>query len=70
MLNYQKLMAQEPTSYGKMVNDKNQIIEFFEHPFHGDEAEVIAVSVEAKSSCLKYCSKFALCLMAIAFSLC
>ena len=27
-------------------------------------------NVEAKSSCLKYCSKFALCFMAIAFSLC
>ena len=26
--------------------------------------------IEAKSSCLEYCSKFALCLMAIAFSLC
>lgn len=48
MLNYQKLMAQEPVSYGKMVNDKNQIIEFFEHPFYGDEAEVIAVSHDLK----------------------
>jgi len=30
----------------------------------------LPLTVEAKSSCLKYCSKFALCLMAIAFSLC
>ncbi len=41
-------MAQEPTSYGKMINDKGQEIEFFEHPFYGDEAEVIVVSHELK----------------------
>jgi len=32
--------------------------------------QVEPITVEAKSSCLKYCSKYARCLMAIAFSLC
>jgi len=48
MLNYQKLMDLNPTSYGKMTNDKGQEIEFFEHPLLGDEAEVICVSHDLK----------------------
>jgi hypothetical protein len=30
MINYQKLMDRNPTSYGKMINDQGQEIEFFE----------------------------------------
>lgn len=48
MLNYQKLMDKNPTSYGKMINDQGQEIEFFEHPIYGDEAEVIVVCHELK----------------------
>jgi hypothetical protein len=42
-MNYQKLISLNPTSYGKIVNSKNQEIEFYEHPLRGDEAPVIAV---------------------------
>jgi len=48
MLNYQKLMDRNPTSYGKMINDQGQEIEFFEHPIFGDETEVIVVCHELK----------------------
>jgi hypothetical protein len=46
MLNYQKLMDKNPTSYGKMINDQGQEIEFFEHPIFGDETEVIVACHE------------------------
>tara|TARA_R110002126_G_scaffold4749_2_gene24708 strand:- start:195 stop:437 length:243 start_codon:yes stop_codon:yes gene_type:complete len=46
MLNYQKLMDKNPTSYGKMINKQGQEIEFFEHPIFGDETEVIVASHE------------------------
>ena len=52
-MNYQKLMAHKPFSYGKMINDKGQEIEFFEHPLLGDEALVICAchELELASSC-------------------
>jgi hypothetical protein len=43
IMNYQKLMPFNPTSYGKIVNSKNQEIEFYEHPIYGDEYPIIAV---------------------------
>lgn len=43
-LSYEKLMAHNPTSYGKMTNSIGQVIEFYEHPTLGDETEVICVS--------------------------
>jgi hypothetical protein len=48
MLNYDKLMSYNPTSYGKMTNSLGQEIEFYEHPLRGDEAEVICVSHDLK----------------------
>ena len=48
MLNYTKLMAHEPTSYGKIVNSKGQTIEFYEHPLKGDETFVLCVSHDLK----------------------
>jgi len=48
MLNYEKLMLMNPTSYGKMTNSIEQEIEFFEHPTRGDEAFVIIVSHDLK----------------------
>jgi hypothetical protein len=47
-LSYEKLMEHNPTSYGTMVNSIGQVIEFYEHPIHGDMAEVICVSHELK----------------------
>ena len=44
MINYNKLMSHNPMSYGEITNSKGQTIEFLEHPFKGDEAEVICVS--------------------------
>jgi len=43
MLNYKKLMDQNPTVYESMLNSLGQTIEFVEHPTKGDEAEVICV---------------------------
>lgn len=43
MINYEKLMSHNPTSYGKITNSDGQEIEFYEHPLKGDEAEVICV---------------------------
>lgn len=48
MLNYDKLMVQDPTVYGQMVNSLGQKIEFVEHPTRGDEAQVICVCHELK----------------------
>jgi len=48
MLNYEKLMAENPTEYGRMVNSYGQEIVFVEHPIHGDESPVIAVCHELK----------------------
>lgn len=47
-MNYEKLMSWNPTSYGTHTNSKGQIIEFYEHPLRGDEAEVICVCHELK----------------------
>ena len=47
-MNYEKLMSDNPTSYGKIINSKGQEIEFFEHPFRGDEAPVICVCHKLK----------------------
>lgn len=46
--NYEKLMSKNPTSFGTHVNSLGQTIEFYEHPIHGDGAEVICVSHELK----------------------
>lgn len=45
-MDYKKLMENNPTSFGKMMNDKGQLIEFYEHPIHGDEAPIICVCHE------------------------
>lgn len=42
-MNYSKLMQHNPTSYGEMINSLGQFIEFYEHPFKGDEFPVICV---------------------------
>lgn len=49
-LNYTKLMSHNPTSFGKMMNDKGQQIEFFEHPTRGDEYPIIAVLHETQQA--------------------
>jgi hypothetical protein len=46
MLNYTKLIANNPTKYGEMVNSYGQKIEFVEHPTRGDEHPVIAICHE------------------------
>lgn len=45
-INYEKLMALNPTQYGEMVNSIGQTITFYEHPIHGDESPVIAACHE------------------------
>jgi hypothetical protein len=39
-------MKHKPYSLGKFTNSLNQEIEFYEHPIHGDEADVICVCHE------------------------
>lgn len=46
MINYNKLMSKNPTSYGVMMNDKGQQIEFFEHPTLGDMSDIICACHE------------------------
>jgi hypothetical protein len=46
MLNYEKLMAHNPTEYGRMTNSLGQEIVFVEHPLRGDETPVICVCNE------------------------
>jgi hypothetical protein len=46
MLNYKKLMAEQPTIYHEMVNSLGQSIKLVEHPFEGDEYPIIAVCDE------------------------
>lgn len=41
MLNYKKLMDNNPTEYERMINSLGQEIVFYEHPFRGDEFPVI-----------------------------
>jgi len=43
MLNYEKLMVNEPTVYRTFINSLGQTIDFVEHPFKGEDAEVICV---------------------------
>ena len=42
-MNYSNLMETNPTKYGEIINKKNQLIEFYEHPRYGEDAPVIAV---------------------------
>jgi hypothetical protein len=48
MLNYEKLMNQDPTSYGDVTNSLGQEIDFVEHPTEGDMTPVICVSHDLK----------------------
>jgi len=48
MLNYEKIMSQNPHKYCEMTNSKGQIITFYEHPIKGDEAEVLVACHELK----------------------
>jgi fumarate reductase subunit C len=44
--NYKKLMSERPTFYYAMTNSWGQKINFYEHPYLGDETFVIAVCHE------------------------
>jgi hypothetical protein len=46
MLNYKKLMNANPTKFGEIINSLGQKIEFYEHPYQGDEHPVNAVCHE------------------------
>jgi hypothetical protein len=48
---YAKIMEANADSYGEVVkNSKGQFIKFYECPFHGDCAPVIAVCHESKQA--------------------
>ena len=48
MINYEKLMALEPSVYMKMTNSKGQEIELVEHPIDGDMSDILCVCHELK----------------------
>lgn len=48
MINYDKLMQNNPYSFDTIVNHLGQTIEFYEHPFRGDESPIICVCHELK----------------------
>jgi hypothetical protein len=48
MLNYEKLVSNNPTEYGRMTNSIGQEIIFVEHPLRGDEYPVIVLCHELK----------------------
>ena len=48
IMNYEKLMAQNPFKLGVVMNEKGQRIDFYEHPIWGDEAPIICVSHDLK----------------------
>jgi hypothetical protein len=50
MLNYEKLIAFNPTIYSEVINRLGQKVQFVEHPTKGDESEVIAVFPEFKKA--------------------
>lgn len=54
-LNYQKLMALNPTIYSTITNVIGQTMDFVEHPLKGDEYPVIIVYHAEK---LAVCSEF------------
>ena len=54
-MNYTQLMSLNPTSYGRMMNDKGQLIEFYEHPIHGEDAPILCACHELN---LAACSGF------------
>jgi|NOAtaT_6_FD_contig_21_9311423_length_885_multi_11_in_0_out_0_2 hypothetical protein len=54
-LNYDNLMAQNPTKYGQMTNSKGQSMTFFEHPTFGEEYPVIVVFTKERKA---FCSDF------------
>jgi hypothetical protein len=41
-------MSKKPTKYSEMTNRLGQVIEFYEHPIRGDEAEIICVNHNLK----------------------
>ncbi len=47
-MNYLKLMEKNPTKYGEIKNNLNQLIEFYEHPYYGQDFPVIAVCHDLK----------------------
>lgn len=48
MLNYQKLIDNNPTVYDEFINSFGQKITFVEHPLKGDEVQVICICHELK----------------------
>ena len=41
LINYDKLMANDPTWYHEIKNQLGQLVTFYEHPFLGDESSVL-----------------------------
>lgn len=54
-LNYQRLMALDPTIYATLTNKEGQVMDLVEHPIKGDEYPVIIVYHAEK---LAVCSDF------------
>tara|TARA_X000001382_G_C3069822_1_gene147098 strand:+ start:190 stop:444 length:255 start_codon:yes stop_codon:yes gene_type:complete len=48
MINYEKLISNNPTEYERFTNSKGQEIVFVEHPTQGDNYPIICVCHELK----------------------
>lgn len=48
--NYDKLMSMKPVIYEGVVNSRNQVALFLEHPTRGDEATIIVAFPEFKAA--------------------
>jgi hypothetical protein len=50
MLNYEKLIALNPSVHKTFINSLGQWVDLVEHPIYGDEAEVIAIFSQSKKA--------------------
>lgn len=51
-MNYEKLMAKNPTLLHTQINQLGQEIQYYEHPIYGEDYHVIAVSHEHQKAVL------------------
>lgn len=51
-MNYGILMAQNPTLLHTQINQSGQEIQYYEHPYYGEDYPVIAVSHEHQKAVL------------------
>tara|TARA_Y100001938_G_C8082960_1_gene430226 strand:+ start:475 stop:729 length:255 start_codon:yes stop_codon:yes gene_type:complete len=51
MIDYEKIMSENPYEYLSFRNSKGQKISLVEHPFYGDSYSIVCVCHELKLAC-------------------